>query len=132
VRQRTVSASFYKVVRRASIAREVFSAMTTCDIEIAEAELTDNIPEKDDSKDGNAGGVRGDLPILKEPPAKRRAGIVLLAKGGQKWYNSDDEEIDENMYDGGRLREKVHKGVKIGDGAIILKRKKRIHKSSHS
>jgi len=60
--------------------------MTARDIEIAEAELTDNISEKDEStKDGNAGGVRGDLAIPRDLQQKEiadtRTRQALLAKG---------------------------------------------------
>jgi hypothetical protein len=53
------------------------------DIEIAKAELTDIISEKDDSKkNGNAGDVRR-LAHPKGSPTKERSRTVLLAKGRQ-------------------------------------------------
>lgn len=87
--------------------------MTARDIEPAEAELTNIISEKDDSKrDRNAGGVRGDLPIPEGLQQKKVADSVTR-KRKTKQHNSVEENDEEE----------VHKRVKIGDGAIIPKRK---------
>jgi hypothetical protein len=99
----------------------------THDIEIAKAELTDIISEKDDSKkNGNAGGVRGDLPIPRGLQQKKIADSVAR-KRKTKQHNSDDED----MYDSDHPREEMHKGVKIGEGAIIPKREEGNLKRRH-
>ena len=99
--------------------------MTAQDITISKAELADIITEKDDSKkDGNAGGVRGDLPIPRGLQQKKIADSVVR-KRKTKQHNSDDEGNDEDMYDSDHPREEMHKGVKIGEGAIIPKKRRR-------
>lgn len=114
-----------KLCEEQAIAHEVFNAMTARDIEIAEAELTDIIFEKD----GNAGGVRGDLAIPRGLQQKETVdtGIKtgsVARKRRTKQHNSDDEESDEDVYDSNHPREAVHKRVKIGDGAVVPKEKK--------
>lgn len=119
-----------KLCEEQAIAHEVFNAMTARDIEIAETELTDIISEKDEStKDGNAGGVRGDLAIPRGLQQKEVADTgtktsSVARKRKTRQNHSDDEESDEDVYDSNHPHEAVHKRVKIGDGAIILKEKK--------
>lgn len=85
--------------------------MTARDIEIAQAELTDIISEKDDlKKDGNAGGARGGLPISGGLQRKKTADSITR-KRKTKRHNSDDEGNDEDVYDSDHPREEVHKRV---------------------
>src|SRR5271155_5385911 len=83
-----------KLCEEQAIAHEVFNAMTAHDIE---AKLTDIISEGDESKkDGNAGGVRGDLAI---PRGLQQKEIVdtgtkigsVARKRKTKQHNADDE-----------------------------------------
>lgn len=116
-----------KLCEEQAIAHEVFNAMTAHDIE---AKLTDIISEGDESKkDGNAGGVRGDLAIPRGLQQKEIADTGtktgnVARKRKIKQHNSDDGESDEDVYDSNHPREAVYKRVKIGDGATTLKEKK--------
>ena len=100
--------------------------MTARDIEIAQAELTDIISEKDDSKKGGKCWWRPRRLAYPRGSLANKTTDSVTRKRKIKRHNSDDEENGDDVYDGDHPREEVHKRVKIGDDAVIPKEKKGI------